>query len=83
MWLYLLGRHFSFQPNTPNLTPAHPILYRAIAVSICEPYIYLLPRFYMLTFSLIYHLSSSFHLIKVINKASSVPKSNTDHKPLC
>jgi hypothetical protein len=28
--LYLLGRHFSFQPNYPMSRPAHPTLYSAV-----------------------------------------------------
>lgn len=45
--LYLLGRHFSFEPNNPTTYPAHPTLYSAI-VSFCSAHLYFNCPHYML-----------------------------------
>lgn len=58
MGLYLLGRHFSFQPNIPNLTPSSPYSVSSYSGFYLRT-VHLLPRYYMLTFSCVENLSNS------------------------
>lgn len=58
MGLLLLGRHFSFQPDVPNLTPSSHYSGSSYSGFYLRT-IHLLPRFYMLTFSRIERLLNS------------------------
>lgn len=68
MGLYLLGRHISFQPNIPNLTPSSTYSGSSYSGSIYEPYVYfpdsICSRF--LWFTII-----EFNLIKSLQQQNS------------